>query len=78
VPVLAVSSSLATVRRMNLLFGVSAVQAQEWTSLRALLDECATLAREQGLARSGEQVAITAGLPSQEIGTNLFEVHRVP
>jgi len=78
VPVLAVSSSLATVRRMNLLFGVSAVQAPEWTSLRALLDECATLARERGLARSGEQVAITAGLPSQEIGTNLFEVHRVP
>jgi len=78
VPVLAVSSNPATVRRMNLLFGVSAVQAPEWTSLRALLDECATLAREQGLASSGEMVAITAGLPSQELGTNLFEVHRVP
>jgi pyruvate kinase len=78
VPVLAVSSSLATVRRMNLLFGVSAVQAPEWTSLRDLLDECATLARERGLASSGDKVAITAGLPSQELGTNLFEVHRVP
>jgi hypothetical protein len=36
------------------------------------------LAREQGLARSGEKIAITAGLPQQELGTNLFEVHRVP
>ena len=78
VPVLAVSSSLATVRRMNLLFGMQAVQAEEWTSLRQLLDNCAVLAREQGLAGSGDMVAVTAGLPSQELGTNLFEVHRVP
>ena len=27
---------------------------------------------------SGELIAITAGLPEQELGTNLFEVHRVP
>ena len=78
VPVLAVSPSIATVRRMNLLFGVQAVQAEEWTSLRQLLDDCAVLAREQGLADSGDMVAITAGLPSQDLGTNLFEVHRVP
>ena len=78
VPVLAVSPSIDTVRRMNLLFGVRAVQASDWTSLRRLLDDCAVLAREQGLASSGDMVAVTAGLPSQELGTNLFEVHRVP
>ncbi len=78
VPVLAVSSSLATVRRLNLLFGVSAVQAEQWSSLRQLLDDCVRLARERELASSGDMVAITAGLPSQELGTNLFEVHRVP
>ena len=77
-PVLAVSSSLETVRRMNLLFGVRATQAPEWTSLRKLLDECAVLAREHGIAESGDRVAITAGLPAQSLGTNLFEVHRVP
>ncbi len=78
VPVLAVSSSIATVRRMNLLFGVRAVQAEPWESLRQLLDDCATLARDGGYASSGDLIAITAGLPSQELGTNLFEVHRVP
>ena len=78
VPVLAVSSSLATVRRMNLLFGLRAVQAEPWESLRQLLDDCAELAREGGLAKSGDLIAVTAGLPSQELGTNLFEVHRVP
>jgi pyruvate kinase len=78
VPVLAVSQRLETVRRMNLLFGVSSVQAEDWTSIRKLLDDCATLAREQGIAKSGDLVAITAGLPAQGVGTNLFEIHRVP
>jgi pyruvate kinase len=78
VPVLAVSNRLETVRRMNLLFGVGSVQAEDWTSIRKLLDDCATLAREQGIAESGDLVAITAGLPAQGVGTNLFEIHRVP
>ena len=78
VPVLAVSPRLETVRRMNLLFAISSIQAEDWTSLRKLLDDCATLARERGIASSGDLVAITAGLPAQGIGTNLFEIHRVP
>ena len=63
---------------MNLLFGVSAAQTQPWDSLRQLLDDCARLAKERGIASSGDMIAVTAGLPSQELGTNLFEVHRVP
>ncbi|MDP9188850.1 MAG: pyruvate kinase [Actinomycetota bacterium] len=78
VPVLAVSERLETVRRMNLLFGVRAAPAPPWESLPQLLDDCARLAREGGFAESGQLIAITAGLPSQELGTNLFEVHRVP
>ena len=78
VPVLAVSPRLETVRRMNLLFGVSSTQAEDWTSIRELLDDCAALARKHGVAESGDLVAITAGLPAQGVGTNLFEIHRVP
>jgi pyruvate kinase len=78
VPVLAVSPRLETVRRMNLLFGISSTQAEDWTSIRKLLDDCAALAREAGIAESGDLVAITAGLPAQGVGTNLFEIHRVP
>jgi pyruvate kinase len=79
VPVLAVSERLETVRRMNLLFGISSTEAPEnWTSIRKLLDDCATLARDHGIAESGDLVAITAGLPAQGVGTNLFEIHRVP
>ncbi len=78
VPVLAVSPRIETVRRLNLLFGVTAVLNEHETDVRGLLDDCAALAGEHGIAAPGELIAITAGLPEQELGTNLFEVHRVP
>ncbi len=78
VPVLAVSPRIETVRRLRLLFGVRCALAEEWTSLHDLLNDCAQLARQTGAARSGDLIGVTAGLPQQELGTNLFEVHRVP
>ena len=78
VPVLAVSPYIETVRRLSLLFGVTAVQSDFGTELRGLLGHCAGLAAKHGIAAPGELVAITAGLDGQELGTNLFEVHRVP
>ena len=78
VPVLAVSPYIETVRRVSLLFGITAVQSDFGTELRSLLGHCAGLAAKHGIAAPGELVAITAGLDGQELGTNLFEVHRVP
>ncbi len=78
VPVLAISPRLETVRRLALLFGVTAVQSRSNEDIRGLLEDCAAIAAKHGVAHSGELVGITAGLPDQELGTNLFEVHRVP
>lgn len=78
VPVLAISPRIETVRRLALLFGVTAVLGDYQTEVRSLLDGCAALAARHGIADSGDLIAITAGLPEQELGTNLFEVHRVP
>jgi pyruvate kinase len=78
VPVLAVSPRIETVRRLKLLFGVTAVLNEHESDVRGLLQDCAVLAAKHGIAASGDLIAITAGLPEQELGTNLFEVHRVP
>jgi pyruvate kinase len=78
VPVLAISPRAETVRRLNLLFGVTAIHSEHETEVRSLLDDCASLAVRHGIARSGDLIAIVAGMPDQELGTNLFEVHRVP
>jgi len=78
VPVLAISPRIETVRRMNLLFGVKAVLSDQTSEIRDLLHDCAALAGINGVAERGDLVGIVAGLPDQELGTNLFEVHRVP
>jgi pyruvate kinase len=78
VPVLAVSPRIETVRRLNLLFGVQCVASPDREDFHDLLHDCARLAAEHGVARSGDLIGITAGLPHQDLGTNLFEVHRVP
>jgi pyruvate kinase len=78
VPVLAVSPRPETVRRLNLLFGVRCVESPSREDFRELLADCARLAREHGVAASEDLIGVTAGLPDQQLGTNLFEVHRVP
>lgn len=78
VPILAISQRKETVRRLNLLFGVRCALTEHWGELRDLLDDSALIARQEGIAKPGELIAVTAGLPDQELGTNLFEIHRVP
>ncbi len=78
VPVLAVSPRIETARRLNLLFGVRAIRSEHEADVRDLLDDCAALAARHGVASSGDLIAIVAGMRDQELGTNLFEVHRVP
>jgi pyruvate kinase len=78
VPVLAISPRIETVRRLSLLFGVTAVLSDHESEVRGRHDRCAEMAGRHGIAAPGDLIAITAGLPDQELGTNLFEVHRVP
>jgi pyruvate kinase len=78
IPVLALSPRRETSRRLNLLFGVVPAFNEEGDSLDELLASCAERAKQEGLAQSGDLIGITAGLQDQGLGTNLFEVHRVP
>lgn len=78
VPVLAVTHSVRTQRQLKLIFGVRPVLNDQTTEIRNLLYECADDAVRFGAARSGDLIAIVAGLSDMKLGTNLFEVHRVP
>jgi pyruvate kinase len=78
VPVLALSPRIETVRRLNLLFGVRSILNEESETLDQLLADCAERVKELGMATPGDLIGITAGLAEQRLGTNLFEVHRVP
>src|SRR5215216_3802404 len=77
-PVLALSPRPEIVRRCCLLWGVQGAVHVESPDTVDLLDSCAEAAVKAGLARPGDQIGITAGLPPGKAGgTNLFKVHRV-
>jgi pyruvate kinase len=76
VPVLALSPRIEVVRRCSLLWGVRAQLNEEPTATTELLEVCANAAKRAGVAKSGERIGITAGLPAGRTGgTNLFKVH---
>jgi len=77
-PVLALCTSPEVMRRCALLWGVRATMREETESTLDLIDECASAAVEEGVAKRGDLIGITAGLPpGRSGGTNLFKVHEI-
>jgi pyruvate kinase len=77
-PVLALSPNLPVVRRSQLLWGVYPRLHEEPLQTLDLIEACAKVAREVGLAHRGDTIGITAGLPAGTSGgTNLFKVHTI-
>jgi pyruvate kinase len=78
VPVLALSPDPAVVRRCTLLWGVRAELNEEPKATTDLIDVCAEAAERVGIAKRGDLIGITAGLPAGASGgTNMFKVHRL-
>ena len=78
VPILALSQHIEIVRRCSIYWGVQARLQEEPHDTPTLLEVCAEQAKEHGMAKPGEKIGITAGLPAGEAGgTNLFKVHTV-
>jgi pyruvate kinase len=76
--VLALSPRPEVVRRCRLLWGVHPLHHEEPMDTLGLIEACANAAVEAGLARTGDKIGITAGLPAGSSGgTNLFKVHTV-
>ena len=77
-PILALSPSLDVVRRCRLMWGVYPVLHEEPMDTLGLIDACARAAVHAEMARAGDMIGITAGLPAGTSGgTNLFKVHTV-
>jgi pyruvate kinase len=77
-PVLALSPRAEVVRRCQLMWGVHPQLHEEPLETLDLIESCAEAAIRAGLARAGDKIGITAGLPAGSAGgTNLFKVHTV-
>ena len=77
-PILALSRHLATVRRLNLCWGVSPVLVSDWKDTDEMLERSKKMPKELGMASEGEKIVIIAGVPISIPGTtNLIKVEIV-
>jgi pyruvate kinase len=68
----------AVARRMALCWGVESLVVPPYPDIDALISVAEERVVAEGLARSGETIVITSGMPVGTGGTNLLRVHRLP
>jgi len=79
VPILAITPRKSTCKQLALSWGVHPYQVTGVSSVEGLFAQAVKLAGETGVARSGDLIVITAGVPIGVPGsTNLLKVERVP
>ncbi|WP_062206271.1 pyruvate kinase [Aureimonas sp. AU12] len=75
IPILALSPIEATARRLSLVWGLHCVVTEDATDMEEMVDKACRLAVEQGYARAGERIIITAGVPLRTPGaTNMIRI----
>jgi pyruvate kinase len=78
VPLLAMSASMITSRRMGLLWGVHAVHTRDVTSFEEMVAKGKRMALRHRLASGGERIVLMAGIPFATAGsTNVLHVVRL-
>jgi pyruvate kinase len=78
VPILALTCSELVSRRLQLCWGLQVCQVVEPSSVAALFAIGAKLPKSLGLAKTGDLVVLTAGLPLRVTGTtNLLKVEKI-
>jgi len=76
--ILAITPDERTYRRLALSWGVEPYLARAARNVEAMFQEAARLAVSRGLAKSGDFIAVTAGIPTGVPGsTNMIKVHRI-
>jgi pyruvate kinase len=75
VPIVALSPVLATARRLSLLWGTHCVVTEDAVDLDDMVNRACRIAFDEGFARAGERVIITAGVPLRTPGaTNMLRI----
>lgn len=78
VPLLAMSASLHTARRMGLLWGVHPLHTRDVASFEEMVEKAKRMALRHQLAKGGDRVIVMAGIPFGKAGsTNVLHVVRL-
>jgi len=74
-PIIALSPNRRTTRRLSVVWGLHCVQTEDANSLDDMVDRACVIAFQEGFARPGDRIAITAGVPLGTPGaTNMLRI----
>jgi pyruvate kinase len=74
-PILCLTPSTATARRLSLTWGIHAVVTEDATDFADMVDKACRFAHREGFARPGERIVVTAGVPFGTPGaTNVLRI----
>ena len=74
-PIIALSPNRRTIRRLSVVWGLHCVQTEDAVSLDDMVDRACVIAYQEGFARPGDRIAITAGVPLGTPGaTNMLRI----
>lgn len=77
-PIIALTPVLQTARRMTLVWAVHPVVTANATDLDDMVDRACRISEDEGFAKTGDQVIITAGVPLGTVGTtNMLRIANV-
>jgi pyruvate kinase len=77
-PILSITPNLATARRLALVWGVHSTVSADVRNVDDMVETASRVAREEGFAGVGDQIAITAGMPFGQPGsTNLLRIAEI-
>jgi len=77
-PILCMTPSTTTQRRMALVWGVTSLQVQEFTTIDEMISIIVRAAHEKRLVERGDRLVIIAGVPfGIDAQTNLVKIHTV-
>ena len=77
-PILAITPSIETARRLSLVWGLHCLTSDEVSTLDQMVDQAMAFAEREGFAQTGDRVVITGGVPLGVTGTtNMLRVARL-
>jgi len=77
-PILSMTPNVATARRLTLVWGVHSVHTDDVADVAAMVERACHCARDEGFAKPGDTILISAGMPFGTPGaTNLLRIAQV-
>jgi pyruvate kinase len=77
-PILAITPSIETARRLSLVWGLHCLRSEEVSTLDEMVDQAIAFAEREGFAKAGDRVVVTGGVPLGVTGTtNMLRVAKV-